>query len=329
MLESVESKGLSHIIRWTDDEERFMIYESDLFLKVVLPLFFKSSYNNIRYFYSRLRLWGFTASRRSANDPVSKWYHPEFTRSNSVHHFNKAMKTGEVVNFLNKCGSTPYTLALESIEAPVRDNIPCSNLGAPSAPSLGIELTAVDWRVNGASYCQAINVTTDHAKKSTPVANFEVIKESVSGLADEGEGDHEEGQNLLSIKYNYKDTKFIGKFAFPLNLTRMLESVERKGLSHIVRWSDDGKSFVIYDVDLFRSDVLPMFFKVNEKGKIRSFHRRLNRWGFTMVRRGDCRTSSMWHNPDFNRTNAAGHYNRAILTGEVVDFLNGSGNHRS
>ena len=53
----------------------------------------------------------------------------------------------------------------------------------------------------------------------------------------------------------------VSKNAFPLNLTRMLESVKRMGKTHIINWTEDKRSFVIYDVDLFRREVLPKFFK--------------------------------------------------------------------
>ena len=54
---------------------------------------------------------------------------------------------------------------------------------------------------------------------------------------------------------------FGDKTSFPLNLTRMLESVEAMGLTHIIRWTNDGKKFVIYDVDAFLNEVLAKFFK--------------------------------------------------------------------
>ena len=50
------------------------------------------------------------------------------------------------------------------------------------------------------------------------------------------------------------------KNAFPLNLTRMLESVVPMGMAHIVSWTEDEKSFVIYDVDTFLVEILPKFF---------------------------------------------------------------------
>ena len=57
------------------------------------------------------------------------------------------------------------------------------------------------------------------------------------------------------------ETIFNSKISFPLNLTYMLESVESMGKSHIIHWMANKKSFVIYDIDLFLSEVLPLFFK--------------------------------------------------------------------
>ena len=57
-----------------------------------------------------------------------------------------------------------------------------------------------------------------------------------------------------------EDAVFNSKFSFPLKLTRMLESVEGLGLSHIIHWSDHDMSFIIEDVDLFLEEVLPKFY---------------------------------------------------------------------
>lgn len=41
MLESVESMGLGHIVSWLPSGQSFVIHDPDLFLKDVLPKFFK------------------------------------------------------------------------------------------------------------------------------------------------------------------------------------------------------------------------------------------------------------------------------------------------
>ena len=61
-----------------------------------------------------------------------------------------------------------------------------------------------------------------------------------------------EGENDVEL--------FRGRAAFPLNLAHMLESAERMGLSHIFRWSDDGRGFVIHDDESFVNELYPKFF---------------------------------------------------------------------
>jgi hypothetical protein len=40
----------------------------------------------------------------------------------------------------------------------------------------------------------------------------------------------------------------------------LLEIVEKMGKAHIVSWTEDERSFVIYDVDAFLIEVVPYFF---------------------------------------------------------------------
>ena len=74
----------------------------------------------------------------------------------------------------------------------------------------------------------------------------------------EGEG-FQEGSQPGTTKA--QDNIFNSKIAFPLNLTRMLEAVGEMGKTDIINWADDGRSFIIYDVDKFLVEVLPKFFK--------------------------------------------------------------------
>jgi hypothetical protein len=63
-----------------------------------------------------------------------------------------------------------------------------------------------------------------------------------------------------AVDAEFNEDVLISKNAFPLNLTRMLESVKRMGKTHIINWTEDERSFVIHDVGLFRLEVLPKFF---------------------------------------------------------------------
>ncbi|KAL7535852.1 hypothetical protein ACHAXR_007799 [Thalassiosira sp. AJA248-18] len=121
---------------------------------------------------------------------------------------------------------------------------------------------------------------------------------------------------------------FHGKGSFPLNLTLMLESVERLNLSHVVSWLPSGKSFVIHDPDQFLTLVLPKFFKSSKNTKIRSFYRKLNRWGFSILRnhhlakQGVGTMKGVWNHPDFFRTRAVECLKVALETGDTGCFLN-------
>ena len=78
---------------------------------------------------------------------------------------------------------------------------------------------------------------------------------------------------------------------FPFKLYDVLEAAE---YSRAISWMPDGRSFRVYDDDMFVDHVLPKFSKAT---KLRSFHRQLNLWAFN---RGQ-EDSSTWHHPLFIR----------------------------
>ncbi|KAL7533700.1 hypothetical protein ACHAWF_004596 [Thalassiosira exigua] len=57
MLDEVESMGLSGAVSWLDNGRAFKIHDNDLFMKEVVPKFFKAT--KIRSFQRQLLLWGF------------------------------------------------------------------------------------------------------------------------------------------------------------------------------------------------------------------------------------------------------------------------------
>ena len=50
-----------------------------------------------------------------------------------------------------------------------------------------------------------------------------------------------------------------------------------------IKWTDDGKAFVVRDKQVLTSKILPVFF--GEEAKYASFTRKLYRWGFRLVGR--------------------------------------------
>jgi len=67
------------------------------------------------------------------------------------------------------------------------------------------------------------------------------------------------------------------EFQFPAKLYEMLEIVDSLGLSDVVTWLPNGRSFQVKDPTKFMELVVPRFFKAT---KYRSFQRQLNLWGF-------------------------------------------------
>ena len=62
--------------------------------------------------------------------------------------------------------------------------------------------------------------------------------------------------------------------------------------------------------------------RASESTKIRSFYRKLNRWGFSMSRKTSNNPYNIWRHPDFNRADAIKSLKEAIETGKPIDFLN-------
>eukprot|EP00985_Skeletonema_marinoi_P010378 scaffold4878_cov111-Skeletonema_marinoi.AAC.2 len=84
-------------------------------------------------------------------------------------------------------------------------------------------------------------------------------------------------------------------YQFPSKLYEMLESVDSLGLSHIVSWLPNGRSFHVIDPNQFMDLVVPQFFKAT---KYRSFQRQLNLWGFRRIK-NDQNDASWNHEHDY------------------------------
>jgi len=64
---------------------------------------------------------------------------------------------------------------------------------------------------------------------------------------------------------------------FPHKMYDLLEDVERKGLSDIVSWLPDGKSFKIHSQSAFEETIMPRYF--SGMSSYKSFRRQLNLYG--------------------------------------------------
>ncbi|KVI12439.1 heat stress transcription factor A-7a-like [Cynara cardunculus var. scolymus] len=66
----------------------------------------------------------------------------------------------------------------------------------------------------------------------------------------------------------------------PPFLTKIYEMVDDQSMDHIVSWSREGQSFVVWDPHAFSTNLLPRYFKHNN---FSSFVRQLNTYGFRKI----------------------------------------------
>jgi hypothetical protein len=86
---------------------------------------------------------------------------------------------------------------------------------------------------------------------------------------------------------------------FPEKLYEMLTTVEAEGKTHIISFSPHGRAFAIHDPVRFETEILPRF--LPEQGKLFSFVRQLNLYGFIRINYG----------PD-----SGGYYHELFLKGQ-------------
>jgi len=70
---------------------------------------------------------------------------------------------------------------------------------------------------------------------------------------------------------------------FPEKLHRMLQEIEKDGISDVVSFFSHGRAFGVHDMERFVADVMPKYFK---QSKWNSFARQLNLYGFIRITSG-------------------------------------------
>ncbi|ACI64245.1 predicted protein [Thalassiosira pseudonana CCMP1335] len=114
---------------------------------------------------------------------------------------------------------------------------------------------------------------------------------------------------------------FQGKCSFPLNLILMLETVGTMGLEHVISWLPCGTCFMIYDNEVFLNNVLPKFFQTRKQTKIRSFYRKLNRWGFNVSKPQSTKKIVAWSRPNFDRATAIQCLNEGLTSSNCLVMM--------
>jgi len=88
-------------------------------------------------------------------------------------------------------------------------------------------------------------------------------------------------------------TQMIQTPTFPLKLHMILEKIEESdsSMKNAISWLPHGRAFHIRNVDIFKREVLPKYFK---SCKLSSFYRQINLYGFVRLTTG-CETGAYYH----------------------------------
>ncbi len=106
--------------------------------------------------------------------------------------------------------------------------------------------------------------------------------------------EHEDDDEVSSFAEALSSSNKVVPLSFPQQLMDVLSDEK---LSDVISWLPHGQGWIILDKQRFAEEVLPNYFE--KKSKWTSFTRKLNRWNFTRVTRGD-EVGSYYH-PLFQR----------------------------
>jgi len=125
--------------------------------------------------------------------------------------------------------------------------------------------------------CQSkLNDEDGKKLKSMPDIVQAVEKDSKGEVDDELAGEATAGENANTTKGTVNES-------FPQKLYRMLEEAETNGMKDVVSFLPHGKVFVIHKPRKFVLDLIPKYFST---GRMSSFQRQLNLYGFRRVKGG-------------------------------------------
>ncbi|KAL7576222.1 hypothetical protein ACA910_013705 [Epithemia clementina (nom. ined.)] len=158
--------------------------------------------------------------------------------------------------------------------------------------------------------------TNNNATKSkkTAASPPPILRSSVLGFPDYANvpthslanPPNEDGQQPLPalVRPPRKTTKAVRKTAFasqffPSLLHAILTKAEVDGYDHICGWKPHGRSFVVWNRDLFVQRVMPLYFR---QSQFASFQRQLNLYGFQRLSRKYLDCFGVYYHPLFLRT---------------------------
>lgn len=123
-------------------------------------------------------------------------------------------------------------------------------------------------------------IKSEHTKSGLDILTMaaEDYSNDMKDIEDDEEGStpkaSSSSSSSITIKSPPKQSTKKRTTSFPEMLREILSDEEH---AHVISWSHSGKHFVVHDIHLFTTVILPKYFR---QVIFRSFVRKLNRWGF-------------------------------------------------
>lgn len=233
--------------------------------------------------------------------PSSNWQH-EYTDQQqedlpgvAKHHHQLQEQEAERTNYDTTTGpgSSTGALLLQRNEVDLEhqkriQGFPSLDAGIPKAHHAIDVMNSSDRDANSTKNLQLLPDKPSHPYDSQSISNVSESPRDIEKTL------KEQAKEAIIEKMNaYFESKYNAQVAhkFPQKLFYIVDSGQ---YSHLIQWNDDGDAFQIKNVDAFVKGVLLQLFR---QTKFESFHRKLNRWRFSKVRR----QRHTWRHPFFQK----------------------------
>ncbi|CAJ1934513.1 unnamed protein product [Cylindrotheca closterium] len=282
------------IVSWMPHGRAFKVHQSDAFVKLIMPRYFKTA--KITYFSDALRLWGFCRLKNKGPDKGA-YFHLHFVRGDATQtrHLSRKQMKEVMANWPGPKGEPD----LYSIQ-------PLGQIGVLATPAAGGAMGTQQ------ALLQTTNVPPNAGAMvgRTPIDPIEFLNMPVEGT---------QNPMLLNQAANAMDPNAAtyptvaasvserqplapagksvtsGDTTYVIRIHELLEDSEKMGFQDIVSWRVHGRAFRVHNEAEFEEKIMPRYFKA----KMASFQRWLRAWGFVRMTEGKDRGS--WYHRYFVR----------------------------
>ncbi|KAL3933459.1 MAG: hypothetical protein SGBAC_010390 [Bacillariaceae sp.] len=317
MSETAAVESEREIVSWMPHGRAFKVHQSDAFVKLIMPRYFKTA--KITYFSDALRLWGFCRLKTKGPDKGA-YFHLHFVRGDPTRtrHLSRKQMKQAMANWPGPEGepdlySLPPLQPLDHHNRHQQHHQVVGGGGVPlptttGIPTMGTTLQAPLQMANLPQHAGAMNSlrtpTTDPitflgppavllAQAANNAMDPNHAATYATGAGTNNNNMSEERQQHLPLSAGKNVSS--GDTTYVIRIHELLEDSEKLGFQDIVSWRVHGRAFRVHKEAEFEEKIMPRYFKA----KMASFQRWLRAWGFVRMTEGKDRGS--WYHRYFVR----------------------------